>query len=359
MNKGVPWRRWRKRSAVPPIEGRHYIHPAELPSFDQLAAHPAEPLVRHFTTYLWATAAAVLLAGSFLLASTERAATLTTPMPSHIVRSIEHVPHVGRDAARSILELSAPVNGRPAGGGAIVVGNGTVAVSTVPFAVHSHVSIASTRRNFQTGTVIGRDEHLGLTYISLDAPHPVTELGRLAATQPVLALAPYFRPSSSIMSIAYSHTVLSDPQSTAADGVVSYLSATTPSSLHGLAGSVAVDGDGKVVALFGHSNRWLSASYVASVALTWLAEPDCHGRLGIDAVTAPGGGIDVVRVLPGPSSGLLRRGDVITTINSHSVDSVDQLLSVLYTIPGRSPVVVRYARNSTTQYAVVHLGCQP
>jgi S1-C subfamily serine protease len=161
------------------------------------------------------------------------------------------------------------------------------------------------------------------------------------------------------MSIAYSHTVLSDPQTTAADGIVSYLSATTPSNLHGLLGSVAVDGTGKVVALFGHNNRWLSASYVASVALTWLAEPDCHGRLGIDVATAPGGGVNVVHVPSGPSSGLLRRGDVITAINSRTVDTVDRLLSVLYTIPGRSPVVVRYTRDATEGYAVVHLGCQP
>ena len=315
--------------------------------------------MRHFTTYLWAGAAVVLLAGSLLLASTERAATLTTPMPSHIVRSIEHVPNVGRNAVRSILELSAPMNGRPVGGGAIVVGNGTIAVSTVPFPVHSQVSITNAHRNFRNGYVLGKDEHLGLTYIALREPHSVTDLGSLAATQPVLALAPYFQPSSSEMSIAYSRTVLSDPQTTPADGIVSYLSATTPSSLHGLVGSVAVDGTGKVVALFGRNNRWISASYVASVALTWLAEPGCHGRLGVDVATAPGGGVAVLRVLSGPSKNLLRRDDVITAVNKRSVDSVDRLLSVLYTIPGRSPVVIRFTRDGAPKYTVIHLGCQP
>ena len=360
VDNDVPRRQWRRRkSTVPPRENRTFVHPSELPSFSQLTSSPPEPISRHFSSYLWGAAALALLAGSIVLASTERAATITTAMPSHVVTSLEDVPQVGREAARSIIEITAESNGHLIGGGAIVVGDGSLAITTLKIAPSATISVVSAQREHISATWRGADPNLGLTYLTLSSPQGVTKLGDLAATQPVLALTPYFSPSSGTPKIAFAETVLSDPQRTSANGIASYLSATSPAELHGLTGSVAVDGSGHVVALYGRTGRWLSASYVADVAMTWLAHPGCHGRLGITGVTADGGGVFVAAVSDGPSLNKLRRGDVVTGINAEPIDSMDRLLSVLYTIPGRSPVVVHFTRHGTDNYTVVRLGCQP
>lgn len=320
---------------------------------------PPEVIPRRFTSYIWGAAALALIAGSIILASSERAATVTTAMPSHLVTSIEDVPRVGQEAARSIIEVTAESNGHLMGGGAIVAGDGTFAITTLALDAESTISVVNGQGEHSSAMWRGTDKNLGLTYLALSDHHSVTKLSDLATTQPVLALTPYFSPASSTPYIAFAETVLSDPQRTSANGIASYLSATTPTELHGLTGSVAVDGGGRVVALYGRNGRWLSAHYVATVAQSWLAHPGCHGRLGISGTTADGGGVTVISVVDGPSSRKLRRGDVITGINSHSIDTMDALLSILYTIPGRSPVVVHYNRNSEDGYTVVRLGCQP
>ena len=359
VDNDVPRRRWgRRTSKVPPRDSRTFIHPSELPSFSQLTSSPPEPISRHFSSYLWGAAALALIAGSIVLASTERAATITTSMPSHVVTALDEVPQVGREAARSIIEITAESNGHLIGGGAIVVGDGTLAVTTLSLAPSATINVVSAQHHHTTAAWRGVDSNLGLTYLTLSTPHNVTRLGGLAGTQPVLALTPYFNPARATPLIAFAETVLSDPQRTSANGVVSYLSATSPAELHGLTGSVAVDGNGHVVALYGRADRWISARYVADVALTWLAHPGCHGRLGITGVTAAGGGVYVAAVGDGPSTAKLRRGDVVTGINSENIDSMDRLLSVLYTVPGRSPVVVHFTRDGVSNYTVVRLGCQ-
>jgi len=359
VDNDVPRRRWRRRtSKVPPREGRTFIHPSELPSFSELTSSPPEPISRHFTSYLWGAAALALIAGSIVLASTQRAATITTAMPSHVVTSLEDVPQVGREAARSIVEITAESNGHLLGGGAIVVGDGRLAITTLAIAPSATITVVSAQQRHTTATWRGADVNLGLTYLALSTPHRVTKLGGLAATQPVLALTPYFSPASATPKIAFAQTVLSDPQRTSANGIASYLSATTPSELHGLTGSVAVDGSGHVVALYGRTGRWLSANYVAEVAMSWMARPGCHGRLGITGVTAAGGGVFVAAVHEGPSLEKLQRGDLITGINSQTIDSMDTLLSLLYTVPGHSPVVVHFTRHGLAGYTVVRLGCR-
>lgn len=280
-------------------------------------------------------------------------------MPSHVVTSLEDVPQVGREAARSIIEITAESSGHIIGGGAIVVGDGTLAITTLKIDASATINVVSSRHEHTKATWFGADANLGVTYLTLSATHQVTKIGDLAATQPVLALTPYFSPASSTPRIAFAQTVLSDPQRTSANGVTSYLSATSPSELHGLTGSVAVDGSGHVVALYGRTGRWLSAGYVADVAMTWLARPGCHGRLGITGTTADGGGVYVTSVDNGPSLNKLRRGDVVTGINSQTVDSIDRLLSILYTVPGHSPVVVHFTRRGDEKYTVVRLECQP
>lgn len=344
---------------MPPRDGRTFVHPSELPSFSQLISSPPEAIPRHFSTFLWGAAACALLVGSILLASTERVATITTAMPSHVVTSLQDVPQIGREAARGIIEITAESEGHLVGGGAIVVGNGSLAITTLKLVPSAAISVVSAQREHTSATVRGADPNLGLTYLALSTPQRITRIGSLAATQPVLALTPYFSPASATPRIAFAETVLSDPQHTSANGVVSYLSATSPAALHGLTGSVAVDGSGHVVALYGRTGRWLSASYVADVAMAWLARPGCHGRLGIEGVTADGGGVLVTAVRNGPSLNRIRRGDVVTGINSEGIDSMDRLLSMLYTVPGHSPVVVHFTRHGDDRYTVVRLGCQP
>jgi hypothetical protein len=303
-------------------------------------------------------AGAVLLAGTLTLLGLQSSPVTTVAMPDHVARNLSDVPAVGREVARTSLELVVTNQGHLSTAAALVVDHGHVAVTTLRISPAATVTGSSRRTPRERASWLGYDAHLGLTFLRLSVPQVVTPLAALPASQSVLALSPYFQTSSVTPSIAYADTVLSDPRLATNDHVVSYLASSTPDQLHGLPGALAVNDRGRVVAVLGRNRQWYAADYVARVASSWLTTPNCHGRLGVLVTNAQGGGVLVTAVPAGPASGRLMPGDVIIGLQHADVDSVDRLTTTLFATPAHVPVRVTFVRHGATASTVVTLGCQ-
>ena len=351
--------RWRRaRGVVPSLEGRAYIHPSELPGeFEKLLSSVPAPKSQRVNMRLLVGAATLLVAGSLSLYSTETSADATHPLEEHVAFSLAAIPHIGQDAATSSIQLTAERNGRLISGGAMIVGNGDVAVTTLRINRDDSV----TGSTFETPRMkvrwMGFDRHLGLTYLHLSKPLQTTSIAEHREVEPVLVISPYFAAASKTPRFAYATTVLSDPRRTTNDGIVSYFTATSPTQLRGLTGSFAIDDSGDVVAMLAENGQWITSEYIARVASAWLAAPNCHGRLGISGIPAEGGGVLVTSVIPGPSFNKLEQGDVITALNEKSVDTMDGIVTELYATAGHTSMVSQFLRDQQPSFVVVRLAC--
>ncbi|NBV26669.1 MAG: hypothetical protein EBR99_05085, partial [Actinobacteria bacterium] len=273
------------------------MHPSELPGeFERLLSSVPAPKSRRVNAGLLTGAVVLLLVGSLSLYSTETSVEPTQAMDEHVALSLQAIPHVGQNAATSSIQLTTERDGRLISGGAMIVGSGDVAVTTLH--LNSHDSI--TGSTFTTPRMrvqwMGFDRHLGLTYLHLPCTLQTTAIAKHNAVEPVLVISPYFAASSRTPRFAYATTVLSDARRTTNDGIVSYLTATSPTQLRGLTGSFAIGDSGDVVAILSGNGQWITAEYISRVASAWLAAPNCHGRLGISGVPAEGGGVLVTAV---------------------------------------------------------------
>jgi len=278
-------------------------------------------------------------------------------MDERVAFSLQAIPHVGQDAATSSIQLTSERDGHLISGGAMIVGNGDVAVTTLRF--NSHASI--TGSTFTTPRMhvqwMGFDRHLGLTYLHLPCTLQTTAIAKHNAIEPVLVISPYFAASSRTPRFAYATTVLSDARRTTNDGIVSYLTATSPTQLRGLTGSFAIGDSGDVVAILSDNGQWITAEYISRVASAWLAAPNCHGHLGISGIPAEGGGVLVTAVARGPSFNKLAPGDVITALNEKSVDTMDGIVTELYATAGHTSMVIQFLRHQQPSFVVVRLDC--
>jgi len=352
------WRWRRTRGVVPPLDGRTYIHPSELPGdFEKLLSSVPAPATRRTTLVLLTGAFVLLLVGSLALYSTETSVEVTHAMQEHVAFSLQAIPHVGQEAAASSIQLTTEENGRLVSGGAMIVGNGDVAVTTLQLSAHDSITGSTFTTPRMKVTWMGFDRHLGLTYLHLPFALKTTSLANHNEVESVLVISPYFSASSKTPRFAYATTVLSDPRRTTNDGIVSYLTATSPTQLHGLTGSFAIDDTGDVVAMLASNGQWITTEYISRVATAWLAAPNCHARLGISGVPAEGGGVLVTAFPRGPSFIILHTGDVITALDEKSVDTMDSIVTELYATPGRTSLVVQFLRDQQPSFVVVRLAC--
>ena len=350
--------RRRQRGVVPPVEGRTYIHPSELPGeFERLLSSTPAPSGRRIVPVLLVGALLLLAGGSGILYASETSAPETQALPSHVATDLSAIPRVGQSAAKSTIQLTSETDGHLVSGGAIIVGNGDVAVTTVRISPRATITGSSMGSPRIAVRWVGYDRHLGLTYVQLPRTFPVTPVATHHEIESVLAISPYFSAKSTTPHFAYATTQLSDPRRSIGDGIVSYLTATSPAGLHGLTGSVAVDEKGFVVAMLAANGQWETAEYITKVATAWLAAPNCHGRLGITGTAAEGGGVLVTNVPFGPSTNKLQKGDVVTALNESRVETMDQIVTDLYATPGRTSMVIQFLRHRQPSFVVVRLGC--
>jgi len=351
--------RWRRaRGVIPPVEGRTYTHPSELPGeFEKLLSSVPAPKSRRVNAGLLTGATVLLFVGSLSLYSTETSVEPTRALAEHVAYSLQAIPRIGQDAATKSIQLTTERDGRLISGGAMIVGNGDVAVTTLHLTSHDSITGSTFNTPRMRVQWMGFDRHLGLTYLHLPLTLQATAIARHNEVEPVLVISPYFADSSRTPRFAYATTVLSDPRRTTSDGIVSYLTASSPTQLRGFTGSFAIGDSGDVVAMLSGSGQWITAEYISRVASAWLAAPNCHGHLGISGVPAEGGGVLVTAVTHGPSSNKLEPGDVITALNEKSVDTMDGIVTELYATAGHTSMVIQFLRYQQPSFVVVRLDC--
>jgi hypothetical protein len=345
---------------VPPLGERSWVHPSELPSFEKVPVYDAAAAPRpRRTLAVLVAAVAVVAMGSIALALKSSSPPQTSALRDHIAQSIQDLPTYAQAAAASAIELIiTDDSGHVSSAAAMVIEPGNLALTTVPIPKDSAIVGSSESRHHFPVSLVTHDNELGFSVVRLGATQPVAPTGVLPASATVLAIAPYFSQNSTSPEIAYATTVLGDPV-IVQNGVVSYLLTQSEPNLGGFADTLAIDGQGTVVAVLSEHGQWYSAQYITKVADVVTANGGCHGRLGIVGQSAQGGGVVVVKVDRGPSWGQLHRGDILESANGVSLDSLDTLLSYLYASPSKEGVLFDVMRNTHPIDVGVVLGCQP
>jgi S1-C subfamily serine protease len=156
---------------------------------------------------------------------------------------------------------------------------------------------------------------------------------------------------------AWANTILGDPTSDAT-GVISYLSTHSDANLNSFVDAIAINSNGKVVAVLSTNHLWYSAQFVARIAYIVATGRGCHASLGIVGLSAQGGGVSVSRVIPkSPAQWQLKKGDVITALNGKQIDTFNDLDTALYLTPAFSVAHVTFVRNATVRHADMTLAC--
>jgi hypothetical protein len=337
------------------------VHPSELPNFERIPVYDASVRRRrHRTPAVLVASVAVLSLAAMTLALHSTTPPASSALPDHIAKSISDLPSYAQNAARSAIELEiADATGHLSTAAAMVIDPGNLAVTTEPIPPDATITGSSARDHHFPVSLVVHDRALGFTVLHLAKTQQIAPVGVLPASSGVLAISPYFVGGSDSPEIAYAPTVLGDPVREQADGIVSYLATPSAPNLRGFVDTLAIDGSGHVVAVLSSNNEWYSAEFVAKVARVISANGGCHGRLGIAASSAQGGGVFVNRVESGPSVGHLRAGDILLDANGVALDGYDTLLSYLYTSTSHEGVMFHLLRGGHPLNVGVVLGCQP
>ena len=330
------------------------MHPSELPSFDALATRHR---VRSRLALLIASVVLLaLVAGAAGLASIDRSPAPSQPMTSHVATSVNDLPAYARGAARRTVDLTITTPGHVSHVAAMVLSN-NLAVTTTPIP-HSALLTGTLPGyvNFPV-TWIARDRALNFTIVKLGHDVASLHFAPMPASTSVLALSPVVGNSTDSPRFAWASTTLGDPL-LRANNLVSYLATNPDANLNGFVDAIALNLDGRVVAVLSTGRLWYSALFVARVAEIEALGHGCHGGLGIASVNAQGGGASVTALWArGTAKGVLKVGDIVTRFNGHAIDTAQTLTTWLYLTRAFTKATVTYLRHTTIHHAVVTLAC--
>jgi hypothetical protein len=342
------------RGGAPPSESRSWIHPSELPSFDALATRHRvrSRLARLIATFVLLA----LIAGAAGLASINRSPAPNQPMTANVAKSVSALPAYARATAQRTVELTITTPGHVSHVAAMVLSH-DLAVTTTPIA-HNALLTGSLpgHVNFPV-TWVTRDRALNFTIVKLSHSVASLHFAPMPASASVLALSPIVQGSTDAPRFAWATTTLGDPL-LRANNLVSYLATNPDGNLNGFVDAIALDSDGRVVAVLSTGHLWYSALFVARVAEIEALGHGCHGGLGVASTNAQGGGATVTALWArSAAKGVLKVGDVVTRLNGHDIDTGQTLTTWLYLTPAYSKATVTFLRGTTTHRAVVTLAC--
>lgn len=352
-------RRFHRHSAgPPPRDQRSWVHPSELPNFDKIPVYDGRARPRRKAAIAVAMGLVVVGLAATILAHRGTTPTVTGRQ-DQIATSLVDLPSYARAAARSSIELVVAVDGHVTAAAAMVIAPGDLAVTTDPIPPNASIMGSSSSDSRFPVTYLSYNSDLGITIVRLSRVQPITPTASLPAGEAVLAIAPYFSPASVSPRIAYATTTLSDPVVVESNDVVSILATPSDSNLDGLVDALAVDPAGDVVAVLSGNDMWYSARYITRVAQVTTVNGGCHASIGVAYTTASDGGVQIVRVLQGPSRGVLEPGDILTSVDGTSLDSMYALQAYLYASPAPSALRFELLRSGRLTTAVVVTGCEP
>ena len=333
------------------------MHPSELPRFEDLQA-PPERVPSRLARLIASTMVIALLIGGAGLASTHSSTPPNQPMTAHIATSLAEVPAYAQPAARATVDLTITTPGHVEHVGAMVLRH-NLAVTTTPIARNSLLTGSIPHHvNFPV-TWVGRDNAMGFSIVKLSIPVPAASIAPLPASTSVMAISPLVTNSLDPPRFAWSTTTLGDPQ-LRGNNLISYLATKSVQNLNGFVDAIAVNAAGRVVAVLSSGHLWYSALFVERVATIEATQHGCHSSLFVAGSNAQGGGALVSVVTPhGPASGHLIPGDVLTSMNGHSIETWSSLVTMLYLTPASTPATITFVRHGTAHHTVVEVGCSP
>ncbi|HUX05269.1 MAG TPA: PDZ domain-containing protein [Acidimicrobiales bacterium] len=347
----------RRRSVPPPPSERGWVHPSELPRFDDLRSAP-ERVPSRLARLIASAMVIALLIGGAGLASTHSSTPPNQPMTAHIAASLAGVPAYARPAARATVDLTITTPGHVAHVAAMALRH-NLAVTTTPIERNALLTGSIPHHiNFPV-TWVGRDNAMGFTIVKLSVDVPASSIAPLPAATSVMAISPLVTSSVDPPRFAWATTTLGDPKLRGND-LISYLATASVQNLNGFADAIAVNSAGRVVAVLSSGHLWYSALFVERVATIEATQHGCHSSLFVVGSNAQGGGALISVVTPhGPASGHLIPGDVLTSINGHTVETWSALVTMLYLTPADTPARLSFVRDGKAHHTVVEVGCSP
>ena len=329
------------------------MHPSELPSFEELPT--SAPRVRGARPVVIVVAILALVGSSVLMVNRSHAITSNTP--AHLATSIVDLPANSRLAAAHLVDLTISTPGHVADVPALVLAN-DLAVTTTKIPVNALVTGSTSNHvNFPV-TLVGRDNVMDFSIVHLGLNVAEARLDALPAAANVTAVAPIEKGSTTKPSFKWSATTLGDP-SLNSHGVVRYLVTQSDTSMSSYVDAIAVDANGRVVAVLSSQHLWYPATFVARVATVVATGRGCHANLGVQGVSAQGGGVSITKVTafsPAAHAGLAT-GDVVTSLNGAQINSWNDLASTLYLTPAYSRAQLVFQHGGNVHHAVVTLNC--
>ncbi len=296
--------------------------------------------------------------GSAVLVSNLKSAPVNQTMRLDTVSGMSGLPANVRVVANHTVDLTIATPGHIDTVPAMVLTN-NLAVATVAISRKALLSGSTPTNQHFAVTWLGRDRAMGFTIMRLGVDVPPLALGPLPDNSTVVAVAPVITSASHPPSFAWATTTLGDPQ-LRSRGIVSYLATSPNKHLNGFTDAIAVTSSGRVVAVLSLQHLWYSAEFVAHVAGVLSRQHGCHATLGVNGRSAQGGGA-LVTSLTVHSGGdqLLQRGDVITRVDGHDINSWGDLTTLIYLAPPTLHASVEFMRGSTSHRGVVTLTCIP
>lgn len=297
-----------------------------------------------------------LIVGAAGLTLTHNSNPASGAMKAHVAKALSQLPTSSRVAAQRIVNLTITTPGHIENLPAMVLPH-DLAVTTTPISPDALITGSTTSHvNFPV-KLIGRDKVMGFSIVHLGANIAPLDFAPLPSSTTVMAIAPSMQGSTKSPLYAWADTTLGDP-TVDVHGVISYLSTKSDANIQGFTDAIAVDANGKVVAVLSGNHQWYSAQFVARVAFIVATGRGCHASLGVVGATEQGGGVRVNRIVPkSPAQWHLKVGDVITALNGHATDTFNAYSTVLYLTPAYSQVKVDYVHQTTVEHTVITLGC--
>lgn len=348
------WGWWPRRHRQPHHTTRPWVHPSELPRFEDLEPRRASPRSR--LARLLAVVAAVLLVAGGTVLLVNRGTPPTTTVTHDGVR-LADLPLVARHVAADTVDLTVISHAGVTNAAALVLGGG-LAVTTLPIPADATIKGTSAAHADFAVSLVGRDEVMGFSVVHLGVAVAPVALDPMPASAAVTVVAPIVADLLAKPRYDWAVTTLGDPRNDA-QGVVRYLATPSGRALWSLAYAVAVDAHGRVVAVLSAGHEWYAAQFVARVADVLELGHGCHGDLGASGQSVQGGGVRLHAVAahgPAAQAGL-RDGDVLLTWDGSDTDDVAALRSMIYLTPAYTTVRVTYLRGSALKSTTVMPVC--
>jgi membrane-associated protease RseP (regulator of RpoE activity) len=341
----------------PPAESRQWVHPSELPSFENLATTTSVRAHAKTPRTVGVIMAILLVVGGIVLMANRGSGTPDGDLPAHLAKSLSALPASSRAAAAATVDLTITTPGHVTEVAAMVLPH-DLAVTTTVIPANAMITGSTTKNiNFPV-TLEGRDNVMGFSIVKLSVPIAALPLDAMPASTAVVAVAPIVNGSTKAPEFDWSMTTLGDPANDT-EGVVRYLATQSDTSLSSYVDAIAVDSKGHVVAVLSSKHFWYAATFVAQVADVVATGRGCHADLGITGTSEQGGGVLITKIkaYSAAAHADLKVGDVITELNGVQLDSWDQLASTLYLTPAYTTARLTYDHSSTVLHAIVTLGC--